>query len=429
MTHILDMTEPELRRWRNLSCAALLVCYGPLYLWMFLSWWTWFASTAMGEPLDVGGWRASREYKPVVRMASETATAQQRDRVVRITTVGDNGSQYKGVGTFIQWGNEPGLIVTVAHLFRDAKPRATVCIDQVGCTFGQLVGISHEDDLAIVKVDRLDPGSYSTAVIAEQPPEVGETLRSYRYGSEPSLVCTSKLLKYVSFGGYRRTSQGLDHMIHESVPGSVLEISSASAGGDSGGPIINAKNELVGIIACGDARSTNGSCCTRIRALLQRCCPGGRRQPAVQPVYPGPGGGVLIGPWATEPSPGPPQPSHPGPMIPVEPIRGGQGDKGEPGEQGIPGEPGTSPTLDDVVDAIIARLRTDQAFLVVVAGLVEPVTIDPADLAAKIQPHLDPIHVKVEVLDEPPENEIPEEDVYLGGTLPLRLFLKPRQPK
>ena len=360
-------------------------------LWLTLVLTVIGCCIARGGPLDTSGWRASVASNPpsprtrmaVVRMSSETATVQQRDRVVRITTFGDNGAQYKGVGTFVEWNNEPGLIVTVAHLFRDAKPRAGVCIDQVGCTFGQLVGMSHEDDLAVVKVDRLEPGSYNAAVIAEQPPKVGETLRSYRYGGEPTLVCTSKLLKYVSFGDYRRTSQGLEHAVHESVPGSVLEIGSASVGGDSGGPIVNAKGELVGIIACGDSRGTNGSCCTRIRALFQNLFPrrGRLPGPAIKPPpipgvldvkIPLPGGGCnpVPGLQGERGEPGLPgatgQPGERGPA--------GKDGEGTQGEQGIPGEPGQSPSLDEVINALIERIKTDPAFLQSVADLVKVAT-------------------------------------------------------
>lgn len=127
----------------------------------------------------------------------------------------------------------------------------------------------------------------------------------------------------------------------------------------------------------------------------------------------------------------PPVLPGPAPLVPVAPVQPAPGIQGEQGPQGPQGEQGPSLDLDALAKTILAALKADADFHATVAGLVkvEPAIINPADLAASIQPHLDPIHVKVEVLDKPPDNPIPEEDVYLGGTLPLRLFLKPRQPK
>jgi len=73
-----------------------------------------------------------------------------------------------------------------------------------------------------------------------------------------------------------------------------------------------------------------------------------------------------------------------------------KGDPGPPGPQGPPGP----------------------------AGVFDPAALTDAQLADLAQ-RLPPIHVEVEMLEKPPENPQHNQDVRLGDTLPLRLYLVP----
>lgn len=127
-----------------------------------------------------------------------------------------------------------------------------------------------------------------------------------------------------------------------------------------------------------------------------------------------------------------PQPPKPGPLAPVEPAKPKPQSPGGPQLQ----------ACEDRVAALHMRIETLQDKLETLTQSVnelrkecdeQPVFNISEDallgLAKRIQEHLEPIHVKVEVLDRPPENPQFEQDVYLGGTLPLRLFPVPPKPE
>ena len=78
---------------------------------------------------------------------------------------------------------------------------------------------------------------------------------------------------------------------------------------------------------------------------------------------------------------------------------GRTGDTGQQGARGLQGEPG-------------------------VPGVCDPSTFTDEQVAALVK-RLPPIHVEVEILDSPPEVPQLKQDVRLGGTLPLRLYLMP----
>jgi len=84
---------------------------------------------------------------------------------------------------------------------------------------------------------------------------------------------------------------------------------------------------------------------------------------------------------------------------------GRTGDTGQQGAKGADGKPGPKGDKGE-------------------PGVFDPSKLTDAQLAA-LAARLPPIHVEVEMLDSPPVNPQLKQDVYLGGTLPLRLYLNP----
>lgn len=131
-----------------------------------------------------------------------------------------------------------------------------------------------------------------------------------------------------------------------------------------------------------------------------------------------------------------PKPPSPGPLAPVEPVK----PKPQP--------PAKPPDCDECL-AEVAELRAEveklqkkidhQSQVVRTLNLnfdehlresrKQPVFKIADSNISDLVKRLPPIHVKVEVLDKAPKNPQYEQDVYLGGTLPLRLFPVPPKPK
>ena len=385
-------------------------------------------SVCRGDPLDTSGWRAS--------VTVSTCQATVHPAVGRIHSDVLGRSRTYGSGTLIHKEAERGIVITCSHLFRDGMDSVTVTFPDGKRYVAELLKTDKAWDLAALLIA---PPDAAPVAIATDHPKQDDPLTFCGYGSDGNYICGQGRAL-----GYARTTLTRTY--------ETLEMTGHARDGDSGGPMFNASGELVAVLWGTDGRMVGGTYCGRIRKFLTGICgprpgPGAnqgggalcprcgnpncvnsqRQQPNCPPGGCLPGGG-------NQPIPGAipiPIPNQPGPQgnAGLQGDQGPQGLQGLQGQQGIQGEQGPSLNLDAVVEGLLARLKTDQVFLVEIARLVKVPPIDPVTLAEEIQPHLDPIHVKVSVLDKPPINPQLEQDVYLGGTLPLRLFPVPPKPK
>lgn len=187
-----------------------------------------------------------------------------------------------------------------------------------------------------------------------------------------------------------------------------LSIDAPSQDGDSGGAVLDDNGNLVGLLWGTRSDGGAGSVAVPIQAIedfLKRLeVTLGEGESPQEPITP------------PAPAPLPPAPIPvPAPPPELDGLReliqqnaeaiaalavavrvpGPQGEPGPVGPQGEPGRSGNSIDFDTLpqsqIDALILRLP--------------------------------PIRVHVELLDSPPANPITEQDAYLGGSLPLRLYL------
>ena len=92
--------------------------------------------------------------------------------------------------------------------------------------------------------------------IADKTPGMGDKLTIAGYGSGNYREASGKMVQYVSPGG--------NH------PFEIVELTTAARSGDSGGPILNEKGQMVGVLF-GSARGrTNGSHSDRVRWFLKQ---------------------------------------------------------------------------------------------------------------------------------------------------------------
>ncbi len=153
---------------------------------------------------------------------------------------------YHGSGTLIA----SDIFITNWHVIRD-KGDITVEFGNF-TTKATIIKMDKTWDLAALRLEtkpRIKP------VKIGKVPNIGDKLRIAGYGSGDYKESTGKLIKFCAPG---RTE-----------PDDVLELKASARNGDSGGPILNQKGELVGVLFGSINGLTNGSHSGRILKFLK----------------------------------------------------------------------------------------------------------------------------------------------------------------
>jgi len=193
-----------------------------------------------------------------------------RGSIVRIANAVGRGYSL-GSGTLVDKNAEHGLVLTCAHLFDDGVGTINVTFPASAPVGARLIAIEPSADLAALLIHAPPADAVPVAIDA---PRRGEVITSCGYGGQGQLACNRGLVL-----GYGR--------LNNSPQAETLEISGWARQGDSGGPMLNLRNELVGVLFGASGRSVDGTCCTRIRQFL---APHARRFRPQQPpqTYPAP---------------------------------------------------------------------------------------------------------------------------------------------
>ena len=171
--------------------------------------------------------------------------------VVRVTNL-TGSNRCHGSGTLVHNDEGRGIVLTCGHLFRDGVGRITVWFSDGRPVDGELLAVDQTWDLAALAIVR--PGVMPVKIAADYPVP-GEQLESCGYGADGKYWCNRGQVL-----GYTRT---LATQTHET-----LEMSGCAREGDSGGPVLNRRGELVAVIWGTDGRSVMGTFCGRIRRFL-----------------------------------------------------------------------------------------------------------------------------------------------------------------
>lgn len=156
-------------------------------------------------------------------------------------------------GSVVETDDEGAIVVTAGHLFREYTGRVTVQFSDSETCAAELLDVDEQHDLAALRVDA---GKRAALSIATQPPRPGDALTSCGYGPDGRFaVSRGQALGYVSLDG-----RAAD----------VLELSGAARQGDSGGPILNAAEELAGVLFGTDGKRVDGAHCGTVREFIAR---------------------------------------------------------------------------------------------------------------------------------------------------------------
>jgi putative serine protease PepD len=155
--------------------------------------------------------------------------------VVSIQT-GSPDSVFGGAGSGVVI-SEDGLILTNAHVIEGAGEDITVRFYDSQVVDATVVGVSTDDDIALIQAQRSDLqaaalGSSANLLVGEDVVAIGNALN---LGGDPSVT------RGIVSAKDRRIDDGVVKLDH------LIQTDAAINPGNSGGPLVNANGEVVGI--------------------------------------------------------------------------------------------------------------------------------------------------------------------------------------
>jgi hypothetical protein len=170
--------------------------------------------------------------------------------VVRVIARDCDGYSYGSGALVAVWG-EQGLVLTNWHVVREARGPLLVVFADGFSTRATVMASDRVWDLAALAVWRPKAKPIRLSTEAPRP---GDLLTIAGYGPGWYRAATGRCTQYVSPG--------------RNQPFEMLEMSAPARQGDSGGPILNRRGELAGILFGTASGTTTGSYCGRVRRFL-----------------------------------------------------------------------------------------------------------------------------------------------------------------
>ncbi len=186
----------------------------------------------------------------VVRPAFALPPTPRHPAVVRIVAP-EKGATSFGSGSLVAVNDAYGLIITNYHVVRDLTGTMMVVFPDGFYSPARVIRVERDWDLAALAIWR---PKTSPIPLASQAPQPGDPLSIAGYGSGEYRVASGQCTQYLSPGG--------------NLPFELVELSTEARNGDSGGPIMNNRGELAGVLFGSASGRTTGSYCGRVRWFL-----------------------------------------------------------------------------------------------------------------------------------------------------------------
>ena len=162
----------------------------------------------------------------------------------------------QGSGTLVAVNQQHGLVVTNWHVVRDAQGPIVVTFPDGFQSAATVMTTDENWDLAALLIWK---PKVAPIPIARQMPRPGELLTIAGYGAGTYRAATGRCTQYVAPG--------------VEFPYEMVELSAEARQGDSGGPILNERGELAGVLFGAAGGTTSGSYCGRVRKFLAAIWP------------------------------------------------------------------------------------------------------------------------------------------------------------
>ena len=180
--------------------------------------------------------------------------------VARIIAFDASGQSF-GTGSYIGTYGEYGVVLTNQHVVCESENDRLVHVHFPSgfSSYGAIVMTDPKWDLALIAISK-PPQSVPTLAIAQAPAKPGDSLWIVGFGSGSYREAAGRCVRYMPL----ETPKDGSAQINE-----IMEVSVSARKGDSGGPILNQKGELAGVLFGSDLiRNTAGSYCGRVNRFL-----------------------------------------------------------------------------------------------------------------------------------------------------------------
>jgi serine protease Do len=188
---------------------------------------------------------------------ASSPTSSPLPAVARVVVPEKDGISY-GSGTLIDARGQFGLVISNWHVVRDAAGPITVEFPDGFKSPAEVVKTDKDWDLAALSIYRPRITPVSITAIAPQP---GESLTIAGYGSGDWRMTSGRCTQYLAPG--------------VEFPHEMVELAAEARQGDSGGPILNDRGELAGVLFGSGPGYTSGSYGGRVLKFLATVVPGG----------------------------------------------------------------------------------------------------------------------------------------------------------
>jgi hypothetical protein len=170
--------------------------------------------------------------------------------VVRVVAPGKGSVSY-GSGTLVDVKGDYGLIITNYHVINEATGNISVIFPDGFYSLATVRKVDRDWDLAALVIKRPNVTPVPMASVAPRP---GEPLTIAGYGSGDYRAVAGRCTQYVAPGNR--------------LPFEMVELAASARQGDSGGPILNNRGELAGVLFGEGGGRTAGSYCGRVQWFL-----------------------------------------------------------------------------------------------------------------------------------------------------------------
>lgn len=185
-----------------------------------------------------------------VRHAAMQSQQQIHPAVVRVVAPGRGSISY-GSGTLVDVEGEYGLVVTNYHVINEATGNISVVFPDGFYSLATVRKVDRDWDLAALVIKRPNVPPVPISLAAPRP---GEPLTIAGYGSGNYRAVAGRCTQYVAPG--------------TRMPFEMVELAASARQGDSGGPILNQRGELAGVLFGEGGGRTAGSYCGRVKWFL-----------------------------------------------------------------------------------------------------------------------------------------------------------------
>lgn len=157
-----------------------------------------------------------------------------------------------GSGTLIDVRGDYGLVITNWHVVRDAAGEIVVQFPDGFRSPATIIKTDKDWDLAALSIRR--PANITPVPIATNTVQPGEPLAIAGYGPGDYRMAVGKMTQYLSPG--------------ERFPFEMIELDVEARHGDSGGPILNQRGEIAGVLFGAGRGFTSGTYSGRVSGFL-----------------------------------------------------------------------------------------------------------------------------------------------------------------